>query len=550
MAQRTIGTEQQNESEGRPARIAADGDRASGAPLLTKGRVGVAVLLASFALAALLLARLSGQQDGGPPHLDVIVGDGIPLTLYVPGHVADRDVATLPDPAPEGRRPPVVVLAHGFSADRALMSTLARSLAAHGYAVAAPDFRGHGQNRNGFTQGELRDDLAAVVDWLETEPHIDPDRLVVMGHSMGAGAVLDFATHDPRPVAVVPISGGWEADGPERPASVFFVVAENDPGRIATRQAHLADRLRSADVDVAEAEIGGTDHLTVLYADATVNRIVTWLDGVTGHDGGTPRGRVDDRLGTTGLYLLVALVLLAAIGVLVGRLAPRTGDAGPRAPLGGLVVVFAALLAVGPAFTLTSPGGFLTIPAGGEIVVHGALAGGALLVARALRRRGALAFVPAGWLAEERVFVDDPRRAAGAALAGAAGVYLLLSPIGPVFHNLVPTPGRLVAVVVVAALFLPLFVALDLVLRRGPTVPATLQSLGGRVLIVLAVALAVRLGTMPGVVSLMLPLVAMLFLILEIAATAAYATGRNTAAIAGMQALVLGWITATALPFG
>ncbi len=53
-------------------------------------------------------------------------------------------------------------------------------------------------------------------------------RIVVIGHSMGAGAVLDYATHDPNLSGAVMISGGWSL-GPERPKNALFIFAENDP---------------------------------------------------------------------------------------------------------------------------------------------------------------------------------------------------------------------------------------------------------------------------------------------------------------------------------
>ena len=49
-----------------------------------------------------------------------------------------------------------------------------------------------------------------------------------MGHSMGAGAALDYATHDPNLKGAVMISGGWTL-GPERPKNALFIFAERDP---------------------------------------------------------------------------------------------------------------------------------------------------------------------------------------------------------------------------------------------------------------------------------------------------------------------------------
>src|SRR5947199_4242733 len=91
------------------------------------------------ALAVVLLVRLAAEERGGPPHMDVSIGNGIPGTLFVPG----KDGAEFPFQKAKGQRPPLVIVAHGYSADRKIMSTMARSLAKAGFAVLTFDFRGH-----------------------------------------------------------------------------------------------------------------------------------------------------------------------------------------------------------------------------------------------------------------------------------------------------------------------------------------------------------------------------------------------------------------------
>ena len=93
------------------------------------------------------------RSEGGPAHGEFSFGDGIPATLYLP--VDAEDDGDLPEPLPKGERPPVIVMAHGYSADRASMSGMARSLARAGYAVVNIDLRGHGSNTHAF-RGDLR----------------------------------------------------------------------------------------------------------------------------------------------------------------------------------------------------------------------------------------------------------------------------------------------------------------------------------------------------------------------------------------------------------
>ena len=199
------------------------------------------------------------------------------------------------------RRPtrgrPSIVLAHGISSDRANLSSLARRLAGAGFAVLTLDLRGHGENRNRFPDGRgradsLAPDFAAAVDFLRTSPLVDGSQIALMGHSMGAGAALDFATRDSGIDAVVLISGGWSMLGPQRAPNVLFLYAAGDPERVQTRTGELAARLAGVaqpalgetygdfrqGTAVRRVEVPGADHVTILWSDFAIAEIVAWLD--------------------------------------------------------------------------------------------------------------------------------------------------------------------------------------------------------------------------------------------------------------------------------
>ena len=196
----------------------------------------ISIILALLFIVA--VARLTRLENGGPPHAFVMLPGQEPATLYLPG--PGYPFYTL-FPKPEAQRPPAVVLIHGFTGDRVLMSGLARRLAENGYAVLAIDVNGHGENRNPFSGGaaasdSLRSNIKNAVDYLRDNQLADGSRIVVMGHSMGAGAALDYATHDPSIKGAVMISGGW-ALGPEAPQgrAVHFCRARSagaDPGHV------------------------------------------------------------------------------------------------------------------------------------------------------------------------------------------------------------------------------------------------------------------------------------------------------------------------------
>src|SRR5262245_21686374 len=179
-------------------------------------RIASAVAFAVFLLATAWLGRL--ERDG-PAHGDLQLAGDVPATLYLPAPARGPGFAAFLDPPPRGERPPALVLMHGFAGDRLSLSSLARRLALSGYAVLAIDARGHGENRNPLRGGFVRsdvfyEDFAAAIDYLRLSPFVDGQRLAVMGHSMGAGAALDFATRDSGLDAAVLISGGRRLDGP------------------------------------------------------------------------------------------------------------------------------------------------------------------------------------------------------------------------------------------------------------------------------------------------------------------------------------------------
>jgi pimeloyl-ACP methyl ester carboxylesterase len=98
-----------------------------------------------------------------------------------------------------------VVVAHGLagSKDAPELVALAEHLAADGFEVAAHDSRGHGGSGGRCTLGHDESiDVAAMVEDLRT----DVGRVVLVGASMGAIAVLRAASHDPAVDGVVVVS--------------------------------------------------------------------------------------------------------------------------------------------------------------------------------------------------------------------------------------------------------------------------------------------------------------------------------------------------------
>ena len=117
--------------------------------------------------------------------------------------------ATLARP-PQGGRPPVVVFAHEFGADRGSAGLYAGWLLEAGYAVLAFDFRGHGDSKNTddyvarqwATDRELAD-LAAAVAYVRARGDLAGASPMLFGISRGGVASAVLASRDPAVGALI-----------------------------------------------------------------------------------------------------------------------------------------------------------------------------------------------------------------------------------------------------------------------------------------------------------------------------------------------------------
>jgi 3-oxoadipate enol-lactonase len=129
-----------------------------------------------------------------------------------------------------------VVLAHGLTATRRYVLHGSRVLERSGYRVVGCDARGHGDSDpapdpQAYHYADLVGDLKAVLE------HLDIDRCVLIGHSMGAATVVAYALQRPERVeALVPVT----------PAYPGYV--DEEPERLARWDA-LADALEREGVD-------------------------------------------------------------------------------------------------------------------------------------------------------------------------------------------------------------------------------------------------------------------------------------------------------------
>jgi hypothetical protein len=98
---------------------------------------------------------------------------------------------------------PTVLLLHGMPGVE-LNYDVAFTLREHGWNCLIFHYRGCGGSAGGYAVRNLPEDARAAMDELASGHHgrVDPDRIVMVGHSMGGWAALLEASSDPRVKAV------------------------------------------------------------------------------------------------------------------------------------------------------------------------------------------------------------------------------------------------------------------------------------------------------------------------------------------------------------
>ena len=114
-----------------------------------------------------------------------------------------------------GERRGTVVITHGWGANRELMLPVARPLQAAGWNVLLFDARNHGDSDADTFSSMPRfaEDTDAALAWLRARPGMRDAPVALLGHSVGAAAVLLAASRRDDVSAVVSLSAFAHPDG-------------------------------------------------------------------------------------------------------------------------------------------------------------------------------------------------------------------------------------------------------------------------------------------------------------------------------------------------
>lgn len=174
----------------------------------------ITLLLTGLGLGAGLLGARTGLHRGLTPVADtsgpIPADQGLHAqTVWLPGPDGSQLFAWyLPPPAGTPAPAPAAALLHGWGGNASHLLPAAQALHRAGYAVLLPEARNHGRSSPASHSSLPRfaQDLDAALDWLATQPGVDPARLVALGHSVGAAATLLVAARRPGLAAAVSVS--------------------------------------------------------------------------------------------------------------------------------------------------------------------------------------------------------------------------------------------------------------------------------------------------------------------------------------------------------
>jgi len=398
----------------------------------------------------------------------------------------------------------------------------------------------------------LQDRLRTVIDWASSQPEVDPARMALLGHSMGAGAVVAYAAQDtegriratvalslPSPAAVAP-------GVPALPRNLLLAVGALEP---AAFQAAARDGLRAAYPDAvlggrygnpedgtarSAVTIPGAEHIGIVFSASALDASATWF--ATGLGVPPAPGSIAPVL----LWVVLALIGTGLLLVPIGRLALGSGDEVASTIPGRrvLLVSLAAAVIASVIARVTMPlQGLVPIAVGGYVLSWFLVAG-----------------IVTGlwwWLRWRRVSgtpVVTARSAWAGLLIAAVAILALAVPGRLAWAPFALVGDRPLALLALLIAFGAYFAA-DALLARGRGFGARLGlMLGSRVIAVAVILASVPLLQAPGFLTLLLPLMVLLFVFLAwyAAVVIGYRHGWLSAVL--VQTIPLAALVATTFP--
>ncbi len=228
-------------------------------------------------------------------------------------------IITPADAAPGSR--PTVLIAHGFAGSAVLMRGFALTLAHAGYTTVSWDFEGHGANTNPFALSsestDLIKDVESTLAVAESTGQIDPQRVAILGHSMGSGVALSYATLHSDTNATIAISPVSQSVTPSLPHNLLLMAGSLEPQFASSAEQLLtAAGGQSDDFSSGSARklliVRNVEHISILFSPVAQSNARTWLDETFGPQPGA-KSFTDHRILWFGLGILGFICLSNAV---------------------------------------------------------------------------------------------------------------------------------------------------------------------------------------------------------------------------------------------
>ena len=154
--------------------------------------------------------RRYGRPPHRPPPSALVPKRAVDVKIVTPGGPVLRGwfLEATPQPGVTGLHGPAALVVHGWGGSAADMLPVSTPLLDAGLHVLLLDTRCHGRSDEAaFTSmPTFAEDIRDALDWLRQQPQVDRTRIVLVGHSVGAGACLFVAADDPEIAAVVSLA--------------------------------------------------------------------------------------------------------------------------------------------------------------------------------------------------------------------------------------------------------------------------------------------------------------------------------------------------------
>jgi pimeloyl-ACP methyl ester carboxylesterase len=186
----------------------------------------------------------------------------------------------------EGGSQGSVLLFHGISANKKIMSYFARGFAEQGLRAYVPDLPGHGRTQGPFSPARAEQCAEALLRELLARGMITADRTILAGHSMG-GAIAE------RIAARVPVAGLiaispapmraahgvtpeklFFSDPPDLPSNSLVMVGSLE---LESMRRNAADLVATrGDGSKMYVEIQGATHVSILFNSIAMRSAQEW----------------------------------------------------------------------------------------------------------------------------------------------------------------------------------------------------------------------------------------------------------------------------------